>query len=102
MRIKFNTYDVNTSGTNRYSLGNIRKKPLIVFGVNPSTANQHVSDNTITKIKQFAKLNSFDSYVVFNLYPKRATNPENLPDKISKVDCKQNIDVIILLLWNFF
>lgn len=49
-------------------------KPLVVIGVNPSTANEDHPDPTIRRIMGFSERNGFDSFVMLNLYPQRATN----------------------------
>jgi len=44
-------------------------------GVNPSTAAPFDLDLTVTKVKEFARRNGFDGWVMLNLYPQRSTNP---------------------------
>lgn len=78
----------------RYILGTKGQNPLICFGVNPSTASPSKLDKTISNIEVFAKNNHFDSYVMLNLYPQRATDPQYLDsEKISFFD-EQNFETI--------
>lgn len=74
----------------RFFLGNLGKRPLIVFGVNPSTASEEEDDPTIRKVKRLAKLKrleGYDGWIMLNLYPQRTPDPEFLdtdPDKPKK------------------
>ena len=64
--------------TCRYLLEKKGKKKLIVLGLNPSTANSKVPDSTMKKVMHYAEQESFDSFAMVNVYPQRATNPEDL------------------------
>ena len=57
--------------THRYVLASRCTKPLVVIGVNPSTANEKYPDPTVRKVIGFAKLNNYDGFVVLNLQPLR-------------------------------
>ncbi len=63
----------------RFVLGVSGNNPLICFGVNPSIANNQYADKTLHMVEQIAKRNSFDSWIMFNVYPYRSTNPKCLP-----------------------
>ncbi len=62
----------------RYILGTRGKKPLICIGINPSTAAPDDLDNTLKSVERIAHFNGFDSFIMFNLYPQRATNPDDM------------------------
>ena len=67
----------------RYILGTSGKKPLVVFGINPSTADAEKSDPTIGVIKNLvtkgpASNCGYDSFLMLNVYPARATDPKAL------------------------
>jgi len=64
--------------TVRYVLRNEGTKPLIVIGVNPSTANETKPDRTMVKVMGFAERNGFDSFIMLNLYPQRTPRPNEL------------------------
>lgn len=64
----------------RYILRSEGYKPLVVIGVNPSTANEATPDATIRKVMGFAEYNGFDSFIMANLYPQRTTDPNGLHD----------------------
>lgn len=66
----------------RYILQNEGNNPLMVIGVNPSTANESTPDATMRKVMGFAEYNGFDSFIMVNLYPQRTTDPNRL-DKIA-------------------
>ena len=63
----------------RYVLKKQGQNPLFVLGVNPSTADDVKSDHTITRVCGFAQRLGFDSFVMINVYPLRATDIMNLP-----------------------
>lgn len=70
-----------TDELNKYcfALGSISEKALFVFGTNPSTAGDKEPDSTTKKVTGFAEKNGYISFVMFNLYLQRATNPSDLP-----------------------
>lgn len=84
-------YSTSPSNDARFYLGTKGSNPLIVIGVNPSTATKEKSDNTISKVKKFASINKFDSWLMLNIYPQRATDPSNLHKKINESFHKQNL-----------
>ncbi len=65
----------------RYILGTKGKNPLICIGINPSTAEPDNLDNTLKSVERIALHNGYDSFIMFNVYPQRATNPDDMdPD----------------------
>lgn len=80
----------------RFSLTKEGNKTLVVFGVNPSTANEQNSDPTITKVMGFADRNGFDGFIMLNLYPQRCTNPTDLDKEINEELHRQNLEEIRL------
>ncbi len=60
----------------RYILGTRGENPLICIGINPSTAAPNDLDNTLKSVERVAKHNGFDSFIMFNVYAQRATNPD--------------------------
>ena len=59
----------------RFILGEVGTNTIICFGINPSTANDIKDDPTISKIRKIASENNCDGWIMLNLYPQRATNP---------------------------
>ena len=59
----------------RYILGTRGKNPLICIGINPSTARPGDLDNTLKSVERIALGNGFDSFIMFNVYAQRATDP---------------------------
>ena len=74
-------YSNNANNTCRYVLGTSGSRPLICIGVNPSTAEPDNLDNTLKSVARIASQNGYDSWIMLNLYPQRATNPNDM-DKI--------------------
>ena len=62
----------------RYILGTKGVKPLICVGINPSTAAPNDLDNTLKSVDRVALHNGFDSFIMFNVYAQRATNPDDM------------------------
>jgi hypothetical protein len=62
----------------RYILGTKGKKPLICIGINPSTAEPENLDNTLFSVQRIAHFNGFDSFIMFNVYAQRATDPNDM------------------------
>jgi hypothetical protein len=62
----------------RYILGTRGKFPLICIGINPSTAAPDDLDNTLKSVSRIAAHNGYDSWIMFNVYAERATNPDDM------------------------
>ncbi len=85
---------VKTNDKIRYVLGTTGKNTLIVIGINPSTATEEKPDPTISRVNSYLKRYGYDSFKMINIYPVRATDPNNLPKRINKTIHKQNLDEI--------
>ncbi len=79
------TYDVskwlyvpNHYSEYRYILGTKGQKPLICVGINPSTAAPDDLDNTLKSVERVAHHNGYDSFIMFNVYAQRATDPDDM------------------------
>ena len=59
----------------RYILGTRGENPLICIGINPSTAAPGDLDNTLKSVERIAHGNGYDSFIMFNVYAQRATDP---------------------------
>ena len=62
----------------RYILGTRGEKPLICIGINPSTAAPDHLDNTLKSVERVALFNGYDSFIMFNVYAQRATDPNDM------------------------
>lgn len=86
-------YIPKKGGKVRYVLGEKGKNPIICIGVNPSTAIPGKLDRTLTKVKNIAKYNKYDGWIMVNVYPLRETKPDNLSvvqdEKIAKCNIKK-------------
>lgn len=90
-----NEYITDENNTIRYVLGKYHSKPLVVFGINPSIATVEKNDNTISIIEQIAKMRNCDGYLMFNIYPLRATKiDENFPLVCDDYVCEMNLKFI--------
>ena len=59
----------------RYILGTRGSNPLLCIGINPSTARPGDLDNTLKSVERIAANNGYDSFIMFNVYPQRSTDP---------------------------
>ena len=90
-------YERDEENKNRYSLGQIfdeNGKTLICFGINPSTACPESLDNTINKIIKIAHFNGYENWIMLNIYPQRATNPDDLHKIADEQIIKRNLEII--------
>lgn len=85
---------------NRFVLQKDGVNPLIVVGINPSTASETKSDATIRKVMGFSERLGFDSFIMLNLYPFRSTDPSKLPSSIDNELHNINIDKITQVISN--
>ncbi len=72
--------------TERYILGQPGNRNMLVFGVNPSTATpgDNNIDPTVRKVRKLTAEDGYDGWIMVNLYPLRATDPRELPQKEDK------------------
>ena len=74
-------YEPHTYQPYRYVLGRVGRHPLVCIGINPSTAQPGALDPTLKSVERLAAANGFDSWIMFNVYPQRATDPNDM-DKV--------------------
>ena len=75
----------------RYILGTVGQNPLICIGINPSTAAPDDLDNTLKSVERIARGNGFDSFIMFNVYAQRATNPDHMDQKLNEALHRENM-----------
>jgi hypothetical protein len=74
-RVVGDIYENSVSNDARFVIGTVGNNPLVCFGVNPSTATPALLDSTMRIVSNLVRP-PFDSYLMFNLYPQRAKNPD--------------------------
>ena len=84
-------YAPNFYSEYRYILGTKGKNPLICIGINPSTAEPDHLDNTLKSVERIALGNGFDSFIMFNVYAQRATNPDAMEKECNLALHKENL-----------
>lgn len=84
-------YAPNFYSEYRYILGTRGKNPLICIGINPSTAKPDELDNTLKSVERIALHNGFDSFIMFNVYAQRATDPDAMETSCNWVLHKENL-----------
>jgi len=71
-------YERTDDNLARFILGTNGTNPLVCFGINPSTAEPNNLDPTVNYVRRLANSNGYDSFIMLNVYPQRATNPNEL------------------------
>lgn len=94
-------YIKNQDDSIRYVLGRKGKKTLFCFGINPSTATPDKLDPTLKKVDSISKHNGYDSFIMFNVYPKRDTVFEKLEPSLNDMEHIKNIEAIIKTISGF-
>ncbi len=84
-------YAPNFYSEYRYILGTRGKNPLICIGINPSTAKPDDLDNTLKSVERIALGNGFDSFIMFNVYAQRATDPDAMEKQCNLLLHKENM-----------
>ena len=84
----------------RYILGTVGNNPLITIGINPSTAAPETMDNTMNPVEKIAMGNGLDSFIMFNVYAQRATDPNQMNKEINPMLHKENMQAFQWILEN--
>ena len=82
----------------RYILGTRGENPLICIGINPSTAEPDNLDNTLKSVERIALGNGFDSFIMFNVYAQRATNPDAMEKVYNPLLHRENLEAFRYVL----
>ena len=91
-------YAPNFYSEYRYILGTRGKNPLICIGINPSTAQPGDLDNTLKSVQRIALGNGFDSFIMFNVYAQRATDPDAMEKTCNQMLHKENLEAFRYVL----
>ena len=91
-------YAPNFYSEYRYILGTRGKNPLICIGINPSTAKPDDLDNTLKSVERIALGNGFDSFIMFNVYAQRATDPDAMEKSCNLALHRENLEAFRYVL----
>ena len=91
-------YAPNFYSEYRYILGTRGRNPLICIGINPSTAAPDHLDNTLKSVERIALGNGFDSFIMFNVYAQRATDPNAMEKQCNLRLHRENLDAFRYVL----
>lgn len=91
-------YAPNFYSEYRYILGTKGKNPLICIGINPSTAKPDDLDNTLKSVERIALGNGFDSFIMFNVYAQRATDPDAMEKQCNLQLHRENMKAFAYVL----
>ncbi len=84
-------YVPNVYSEYRYILGTRGERPLICVGINPSTAAPDRLDNTLKSVERVALHNGYDSFIMFNVYAQRATDPDDMEQTYNQALHRENM-----------
>ncbi len=84
-------YAPNFYSEYRYILGTRGEAPLICIGINPSTAQPGDLDNTLKSVERIALGNGYDSFIMFNVYAQRATDPDTMEQVCNEALHRENM-----------
>ncbi len=84
-------YAPNFYSDYRYILGTRGENPLICIGINPSTARPDDLDNTLKSVERIALGNGFDSFIMFNVYAQRSTDPDAMEQHCNPMLHRENM-----------
>ena len=82
----------------RYILGTRGVRPLICIGINPSTAAPDDLDNTLKSVERIALYNGYDSFIMFNVYAQRATDPDDMERSCNELLHEENMKAFEYIL----
>ena len=91
-------YAPNFYSEYRYILGTRGKNPLICIGINPSTAQPGDLDNTLKSVQRIAVGNGYDSFIMFNVYAQRATDPDAMEQQCNLQLHRENLEAFRYVL----
>ncbi|MBO5892307.1 MAG: DUF1643 domain-containing protein [Oscillospiraceae bacterium] len=91
-------YAPNFYSEYRYILGTRGENPLICIGINPSTAEPDNLDNTLKSVERIALGNGYDSFIMFNVYAQRATDPDAMERSCNSLLHRENLEAFRYVL----
>ena len=91
-------YAPNFYSEYRYILGTRGENPLICIGINPSTAEPDNLDNTLKSVERIALGNGYDSFIMFNVYAQRATDPDAMERTCNPILHRENLEAFRYVL----
>ena len=91
-------YAPNFYSEYRYILGTRGENPLICIGINPSTAEPDNLDNTLKSVERIALGNGYDSFIMFNVYAQRATDPDAMERSCNLQLHRENLEAFRYVL----
>lgn len=90
----YDLYANSSDDRSRFLLGRSGVRPIVVIGLNPSTATQAKPDTTLSKVEAVAFRTGHDGFMMLNLYPVRATDHTMLSHRADSKQMKRNFALI--------
>lgn len=82
----------------RYILGTRGARPLVCIGINPSTAMPERLDRTLESVQRIALNNGYDSFIMFNVCARRATDPDDMEKEMNADLHRENMKAFDYIL----
>lgn len=98
---EYNIYFNDNGDLVRYMMGNEGNKTLLCVGLNPSVASKKKTDQTVSRLKLWHNSYGYDGWVMYNIYPERGTEPEELPKIMNKKWHERNLKTLENYLSNY-
>lgn len=87
-------YTTNDDNSARYTLGVLGTNMIAWVGINPSTARPDDLDRTVNRVSNFSAGFGYDGWLMLNVYPQRATDPNDMHQKCAKELQKQHMQEV--------
>lgn len=96
-------YTPDYNNTVRYTLGQPSSdgRNIICFGINPSTAEPNRLDPTLQSVARIARINNYSGWIMLNVYPQRATDPNDMDQNYRKELHENNLSHIKQILSDY-
>lgn len=87
-------YSNSSDNKELFIIGEAGNNPLVCLGVHPGIAEPDELDETLIQLKERAESLGYDSWVMINLYPQRAADPDDIHKKLNHRIHRQNLKEI--------
>jgi hypothetical protein len=79
--MRYTEYISSQDESLRFLVGTKGDRPLFAIGLNPNTATQYITDNTVAKAENLANMHRHQGLIMLNLYPLRSRTAKDLPNR---------------------
>jgi hypothetical protein len=87
-------YERTEDNRARFLLGRPGRKTFACIGINSSTAAPEKLDRTVATVARYSAALGYDSWMMLNVYPQRATDPDDMHTEPDPEYCRLNLKAI--------